>query len=733
MNTIPRNKILLFLFVLSILTGCKTLQTGNHKLSGSTQEYQGGMWIPSELKGKNEKEMKALGSKLTADDIYSLEEASLKDAVVLFDGGCTAEIISSQGLLLTNHHCGYNAIQSHSTVEHDYLKDGFWATSLQDELPNEDMTVTLVERMVKVTEQILKDTEGLNDEQKEKIIKKNKKQILSGLSLKEWEDAQIVPFSKGNDYYLIVSKVFRDIRLVGAPPSSIGKFGADTDNWMWPRHSGDFSLFRIYVDKNNNPAKYSEDNVPYHPDKYLKVSTDGVAEGDFTMVFGFPGRTNEYLPSVAIDQLIHKLNPDKIALREASLAIMDKYMRKDPAVKIQYASKYASIANYWKKWIGEMQGLQRTQAVEKKRAMEEEFLRRAHQKNRTEYYGIFDEFDDLFAEYGDIAQRRDYWIEVIYRNIDLMHLNFALYGMERTYMLKGEKAFFRERDKWIEKSPSFYKNYSPHIDKEIFAKLMYMYDAKYPTTKVNEKARREIWEKKANDIYTQSRLTTHEGLLEMLKGSPEEIIKRLNADPAYQLSKEKSIDFLEKINPAYYTVKEKIDAFQKKYIRGLAILMPEQRMFPDANSTLRITYGLIKGYKPKDGITYLPVSYLQGVMQKYIPGDYEFDVSPKLRALYRNKDYGVYGEGEKMPVNFIGTNHTTGGNSGSPVLDAYGNLIGLNFDRVWEGTMSDYYYDPEICRNIMVDIRYILFIIDKYAEAERIIRELDFVHPKNKQ
>jgi hypothetical protein len=720
------------LMLLFIFSSCKTVQTAQPPTDTpqDLSQYQGGMWIPSELKGKNEEEMHLLGSKLSADDIYNIQQASLKDAIVLFNGGCTAEVISNKGLLLTNHHCGYSAIQSHSTIEHDYLTDGFWAMNQEEELPNPDMSVTFIISMADVTEQMTLNTTGKSGKELRSQLKDNRKKLISSTPVEPWQEAEIIPFNKGNSYYLIISETYNDIRLVGAPPSSIGKFGADTDNWMWPRHSGDFSLFRIYAGKDNRPAAYSPDNQPYKPKKYLKVSLDGVREGDFTMVFGFPGRTDEYLPSVAIDQIINKLNPDKIALREASLAIMDKYMRSDEKTKIRYASKFAGIANYWKKWIGEMQGMIRTGAVEKKKKTEAEFLRRVHEKGMTKYENIFTEFDRLYARYGDIAQARDYWFEVMYRNIDLMRLAFGLYRLENLRQREGDEAFQQAVTKFKDDKEKFYQNFIPEIDREIFARLMYMYDAKYPKTKISEEGRKKLWEEKSHKIYSHSKLTTYQGLKELLQGTPEEIIRKLNEDPAYITGKSKAEIFFQQINPEYYNLKEQLDGLQKKYIKGLQELMPEIRMFPDANSTLRVTYGQVKGYEPRDGMEYLPVSYLQGVMEKYIPGDYEFDVSRKLQELYRDKNYGQYGENGKMPVNFIGTNHTTGGNSGSPVLDAYGNLIGLNFDRVWEGTMSDYYYDAAICRNIMVDIRYILFIIDKYAGAQRLIDELEFVHPK---
>ncbi len=723
----------ILLLVLTGFISCKTTQLTTQQTlpKQDMTKMQGGMWIPSELEGMNEVEMHYLGSKLSASDIYNTKKPSIKDAIVQFNGGCTAEIISDQGLLLTNHHCGYGAVQSHSTIAHDYLTDGFWAKDQASELPNPGMVVTFIVRMDNVTDKMLSGSQNLEGTEFEKKLQENRKNILDSLHIEEWQDAKVKSFSAGNEFYLIVSEDYKDIRLVGAPPSSIGKFGADTDNWMWPRHSGDFSLFRIYANQNNEPATYSESNVPYKPKHFLPVSLDGVAEDDFTLVFGFPGRTNEYLPSVAIDQIVNKLNPDKIAIREASLAIMDKYMRKDERIKIQYASKFAGIANYWKKWIGESQGLIASHAVAKKRVLEEKFKQIVKEKGLTEYDGILADFDQLYQQYGEAAQARDYWVEIIYRNIELMHLSFQLYQLEQVYHRKGSEEFLKQKDSFVKSLDGFYKNYNAKVDQEIFAKLMGIYYRKYPDSTAKYQDLDQAMKDLAAGVYTQSKLVSFTGLQDLFTGEDATlIIKKLDADPAYQIGKKFSEKFFNELNPNYYAIKDQVDALQKKYIKGLIQVFPKMRYFPDANSTLRVTYGRVKGYQPKDGVTYLPVSYLEGVIEKYIPGDYEFDVSPKLQDLYAAKDYGAYGVNGKMPVNFIGTNHTTGGNSGSPVLDAYGNLIGLNFDRVWEGTMSDYNYDASICRNIMVDVRYVLFIIDKYAGASHLIDEMTLVHPK---
>ncbi len=694
----------------------------------------GRMYIPSELTQENADEMRTLGMEMTIDDVYSQQDGSIKDAIVHFNGGCTAEVISKQGLLLTNHHCGYGAIQAHSTVEHDYLKDGFWAKSRDQELENPDMTVTFIKRIENITDVVLNGvTATLNEKEKHKIINANLKKITAQVKKENWQDVFTKSFFDGNAYYLFITETFKDIRLVGAPPSSIGKFGADTDNWMFPRHSGDFSLFRIYADKDNKPASYSADNVPYKPIHALPVSLDGVTENDFTLVYGFPGRTHEYLPAVAVDQTVHKVNPAGILVREKALAIVDNYMRKDPKIKIQYASKFASIANYWKKWIGENQGIEKSNAIAKKKAFEQEFTKRIKTKGLSNKYGnLLQDFDKLYAEKEAIAVTRNYLIEVMYRNTELLNFAFRLYQLENTYNKKGTEAFNKAKANLIKSFQAKYKNYSAVVDRAVFKSLTALYKEKVDQAYIPNMLKDVNAAKLTKKVYSKSALTNAASLLKILNiEDPKTLLKKLNKDKGYQIGKSFATLFYDTVNPKYQAINQKIAAVQRQYTKAIMLAFPERQFAPDANSTLRVTYGQVKGYEPKDAVYYKPVSHLGGVIQKYIPGDYEFDVSPRLQQLYKTKDFGSYASKDgKLAVNFLGTNHTTGGNSGSPVLDAHGNLIGLNFDRVWEGTMSDMNYDPKICRNIMVDVRYILFIIDKYAGATNIIKELDFVHPK---
>jgi hypothetical protein len=695
---------------------------------------QGGMWIPSLLKGMNESEMKKLGMRISAEDIYSVNKSSLKDAVPQFDGGCTAEVISDKGLILTNHHCGFDNIQSHSTVENDYLTNGFWAYKMEEELPNKDLYVTFIIRIEDVTTKVLEGTGTLATEaEKQKKIQENISFLNKTLPKEAWQENNIRTFYDGNQYLLFVIENYKDVRLVGAPPSSIGKFGSDTDNWVWPRHTGDFSLFRIYADKNNRPAEYSKDNIPYKPKHFFPISINGIKENDFTMVMGYPGRTQEYLPAIAVDQIVNNLNPVKIEVRDAALKVQDGFMRKDNAIKIQYASKYAVVANYWKKWIGETKGLKKSNAISVKQKFEASFQEKVILAGKQAEYGnIISDFEKNYSEIKDFALARDLFTEVVLRNSELLQNSYRLYQLEQILKTKGEQAFTDRKNNLSNGIVDFYKDYNAMVDKNVFEQLIAIYAKRLPSQFLPNELNNLNASQLTNDIYTNTKLTKLEDFRSLLEGDSKTVIEKINADKGYQILKAMADSYTKNVLPKYDELNLKNIATQRTYMKAILELFPNDRIFPDANSTLRVTYGKVKGYKPNDAITFEPFTYLDGVMEKYIPGDYEFDVPKKLIDLYNSKDYGVYASKGKIPVAFIATNHTTGGNSGSPALDANGNLIGLNFDRVWEGTMSDIYYSPEICRNIMVDIRYVLFIIDKFAGADNLIKELKIIAPKNK-
>lgn len=703
-----------------------------------------GMWLPQLLKALNEGEMHSMGMKMSAEDIYSVNQGSLKDAIVHFGGFCTSELISANGLLLTNHHCGYGQIQSHTSLENNYLKDGFWANNHAEELSNPGLTATFIVRIEDVSEQILAGvTDQMTKRERQSLVDKNIEKIKGSTPKKGYEDVAIKPFYKGNQYFMFVTMTYKDVRLVGAPPESIGKFGADTDNWEWPRHTGDFSLFRIYAGKDNLPAEYSEENVPFQPKHFLPISLDGVEEGDFTLVFGFPGRTNQYLPKSAVEQLIEDTNPARIAIRDKALKIMDSAMRSDEQIKIQYSSKFARIANGWKKWIGENQGLTTTNALEKKENLETAFQQKvSNSKMLNDKYGdILKNFGSLYETIQPYSASKVYFDEVVSRNIEGMRHAMIMNRLVSSYEKNGVKGYEAYKARVMNYSKGFFKNYSSSVDQQVCAALLEMYDTAEPVLPALKKPIKtwmfsrgiKSYDQLAENLFSESRLleeTTFMNLLNM--DNPESVIKAIQADPLYSFVNSLKEVYDGSVAKQYNEAQEKLTDLQQKYMKALMEVFPEKRFFPDANSTMRVTYGQVNGYEPRDAVQYLPVTYLDGVMAKYKPGDYEFDVPEKLRALYESKDYGQYTDNGKVPVCFLGSNHTTGGNSGSPAIDAHGNLIGLNFDRVWEGTMSDINYDKSICRNIMVDIRYVLFIVDKFAGATHLIDEMKLVHPKAK-
>lgn len=698
-----------------------------------------GMWLPLLLEKLNEQQMKSLGMKISARDIYSVNNGSLKDAIVSFGGFCTGEVISSKGLVLTNHHCGFDAIQNHSTLDNNYIRDGFWARNFAEEIPNQGLFVTFIVRIEDVSKQVLTGvTKGMAEKDRQAQIEKNMAQVKGAAKRESYQDAFVRAFFEGNQYYMFVTETYNDVRLVGAPPSSIGNFGKDTDNWMWPRHTGDFSLFRIYAGKDNKPAPYSPENVPYVPKKSLAISLDGTAKGDFTMVFGFPGRTTQYLPAVAVKQIVEVNDPTKIAIRDKALAVIDGFMRADEQIKIQYAAKYAGISNAWKKWQGEVLGLNRTDGVGKKKKYEEEFnsLVQANPQWKQLYGALLGDLDQAYARLNPYGAARDVYTEIMPK-IELFTVVQQLKQL-RAAQVQGDAAFQTQLPKTRDRLKEFYKEYDSRVDEKLFAALMPVYvsqDTAFSAPGVRAKAAayNNDFARWAAELYKTTVLGNENKVLESLEKDPAGLLNSLANDPAVLLQTELAQNYSAKVLPGLSEIQAQINGLQRTYMQAQMDVMTTRKFYPDANSTLRVTYGTVKGYEARDAVTYDIHTYLDGVMEKYVPGDYEFDVPDRLRQLYQTKDYGQYGANGKMPVCFIAANHTTGGNSGSPALDAYGNLVGLNFDRVWEGTMSDINYDPSICRNIMVDIRYVLFIIDKYAGAGHLVKEMKLVHPKKKK
>ena len=659
-------------------------------LGSATIRADEGMWLPSEIL-KKIKDIQGQGFKLSAEDIYSVNQSSLKDAVVRFGSGCTGELISPEGLLITNHHCGFGQIQSHSSVEHDYLKDGFWAMSKEEELPNPGLTVSFLEYMTDVTDEVLKGYKPkMTEEKRMELVAKNSKKIEEkAIKGKKGLTAHVKPIYYGNQYFLFVYKVYTDVRLVGAPPSSIGKFGGDTDNWMWPRHTGDFSIFRVYAGADNEPAEYSPENVPLRPKKFFKINAGGISEGDFTMVYGFPGTTREYLFSDAVKYTALVSNPHKIALRTLRLDIQNAEMGKDQAVRIKYASKNASVANAWKKWQGEAKGILKMNAIGNKQAFEAKFDQWA--EGNPEYENIVERFKELYASIEELSLVQDYQTEAL-NAVEIV--SFAGRGQQ------GAEKFYKDYYMPIDKASfiALYNAYNKNIADD--------YKSPYYKEQLQKYGTVEAW---ADALFTETP----------------------NLEMAAEIYQETNQYFRTNIAPVLESVNKEITLLYRAYMRGMMKYNEEtgggKIFYPDANSTLRVTYGKVKGYSPADAVYYTPISSLEGIIQKDNPEIYDYDIPQKLRDLYVTKDYGKWEVNGSVPVAFIATNHTSGGNSGSPVLDAEGNLIGVNFDRVWEGTMSDVVYDPEICRNISLDVRYALFIIDKLAGAKHLLEEMEIV------
>ena len=690
-----------------------------------------GMLIPS-LIAAFESDMKAKGMKLSAADIYSINSTSIKDAILQFGGGCTAELVSSQGLLLTNHHCGYGQIQSHSSLEHDYLKNGFWAKTKNDELTNPGLTAMRIVRIDDVTKAVLM---GASSKSDQAVIQANIKKLCAAAIVGTHYEAEIKAFNYGNDYYLMLKETFLDVRFVGNPPNSIGKFGGDTDNWVWPRHTGDFSVFRIYVGKDNKPAAYSPDNVPYTPLHYLPISFQNRQEGDFTMVYGFPGQTEQHVVSSYLKFIVENERPARIHMRDLSLAVIDEGISTSDLTRIQYSAKQASIANAWKKWIGQIEGLKNLQAIDLK--LEEEKAYKSMALSKEEW-----------KKYADVLDQLNALVEVK-KNAEFdyaMGVEYFSYGPEYFKLVRGMEDLISNYEKYLEKgelkkvvekmktsADLFFKNYNAQVDKGIFkdqTNAYFQYTNQWDDITKNVKySVAPTWfesyvQSKADIIYGQSIFTDQARYNAFLDGFSAKSLKKLNKDLGYTFFNQYFAPFRNESVPAYRSFQTEVSNLMQVYVEGKYLMFPDAKHWPDANSTLRITYGQLEGSAPTDGMRYTEHTTLDGLIAKYHTGNPDFDLLPRMLELHEAKNYGPYAQGDELWVCFTGSNHTTGGNSGSPVLDKNGYLMGLNFDRSWESTMSDYLFDPNRCRNIVVDIRYVLWVMDIYSDAKHLVDEM---------
>lgn len=695
---------------------------------GGLSRADEGMLIPS-LLNAFESDMKAKGMQVSAEDIYNVNNSSIKDAIFHFGGGCTSSVISNKGLLITNYHCGYYQIYNHSTLDNNIAKNGFWAKSHKEELTNSGLTATRMVSMEDVTKQALEGTENLEEGPAQQQIMTNiariKAEALDGSNY----EAEIKPFDFGNRYFLLIKETFKDVRLVGAPPKTVGKFGGDTDNWVWPRHTGDFALFRIYTNKNNQPAEYNEENVPYTPIHHLPVSIKPQTKDEFAMVFGFPGRTYQHTISTELDFIINKLRPAQIKMRSLALSVIDPAIQKSESTELNYASKQSRIANSYKKWKGQVDGLKEVDAVDQKIDYENNYIESAQSKPiwANSFGNSVEALRNISSENNALEFTYEMFIEYTYVGAELFKRARAVDKLMDLHK-DGEKDKLKEAIKKQKESlGSFYDKYNKTIDKNVFLLQSKYYkeiiDSMYLPKPLLENQVDDL----SDEIYKKSFLVDRDAYKEMLNSFSKLAKRKIDKDPGYQLFKSLDDNFNNKMLEGlrnYYGIKKQL---MKQYVEGQTEMFPNEKHWANANSTLRLSYGNIKGAAPRDGIKYTSHTTLKGVIEKYNTGADEYNIPNKIKELYNEKDYGDYAEDGELPVCFLSNNHTTGGNSGSPVLNGQGYLIGLNFDRTWEGTMSDYVFDDSRCRNISVDARYILWLIDKYGEASQLINELTIV------
>ena len=704
--------LLLCLFVLSINTSSKAVE---------------GMWIPS-LIDLFHSDMKTYGLKLSPQQIYSTNQSSLKDAIVQFNGGCTAEIVSDEGLLLTNHHCGFSAIQHHSSLEKDYLKNGYWAKNKSEELVCSWMYVTFVKEIRDVSKAVFEGSTQLKDPNARKQQIQKNIAALEATENKGSIKAKIKPFNMGNQYYMLITEDFNDIRLVGTPPSAIGKYGGDADNWVWPRHTGDFSVFRIYANNNNQPAKHDASNQAFKPAHFLPISLKPKKEGDFTMVYGFPGSTDQHFASDKLQFYMEKERPARIEMRQTSLDIITPAMNKSDAIRIKYASKQARIANAWKKWIGQIGGLNELHALDKKLAWEKNYTDKAKQETAwSKYAKALASLNQLQQDNSDYEFARSMFIEYFYMGPEFLRYAFNFGQLANNYeSLKAEGKLEKEIEKLKASIDPFFKNYDKAIDQQIYKALSPMYIRQVASNLLPENFRNN-WNKMGDKIFAKSMLMQPDKIKAFLAKFSGKSYKKLQKDPALQLANSLYQAYVKNISKPYGQFVAQQNYWMQLYVEGIMKMFPDKKLWADANSTMRISYGRLEGSAPVDGMQYLHYTTIDGLMQKYDPDNPDFELTDKFIELYKNKDFGDYLQDGELWVCFTASNHTTGGNSGSPVIDAEGNLMGINFDRSWESTMSDFMFDESRCRNIAIDSRYMLWVIEKYGEAKHLIDEMKIV------
>ena len=702
----------------------------------SASKADEGMWIPM-LINNNIVEMQKMGLKLSAEDIYSVNQSSLKDAIVIFGRGCTGEIISPEGLLLTNHHCGYGSIQKVSTTKHNYLKEGFWATNKKEEIPIEGLTVRFLDRMQYVTKEVMTGIqESMDDAERKELMSDNKKGLIEQATNGTHYNASVETFFAGNEYYLFVYETFTDVRLAGTPPESIGKYGADTDNWMWPRHTGDFSIFRVYSGPDGKPAAYSGDNIPFRPKHHLPVSIAGVEEGDYAMIMGYPGGTDRYLSSYGVDLAVNMTNMTIVKIREEKLRIMKEGMDADEAVRLQYASKYARTSNYWKYFIGQTKGLKKLKVSDKKKAEEEAFTNwvNGNPSAKAKYGEALNMIKSAYEKIEEYSMFNIYFREAVYRGPEI--LGYANSFKNLSKLLADKEAtpadIEKELSKLRDKVPGHFKDYNQPIDQNLLASMMAMYYKNVPIDQqpvylieMNKKYKGDF-NAYAEDVFSKSIFGDQNRVFDFLNDPKE---KTLEKDPALN-AMIAFIDNYKAVQAKTKDVKKQLADGEKLYIAGLREMNPDVNYYPDANFTMRVTYGTVGGYYPADAVYYSYFTTMDGIMQKEDPSTFEFIVPAKLKELYETQDYGQYGEDGVMKVCFLTNHDITGGNSGSPVINGNGELIGLAFDGNWEAMSGDIAFESELQRTINVDIRYVLFIIDKFAGAKNLIDEMTIVKEK---